>query len=203
MATSNLCKHLDTHYPSSDSDKQTGQQSLTFIPKITISKQILISAQKTKLNSLIAEWIVSDTLLFSIVSGKSFATLLRYLNNSIDLSSCETMKSTIQNAFIVMQKDVQTLLQKHNLVKAINSSSSITQDFRELGKSVGESESISFVAAILDPRFKLELILADINTEVNHATFNNIFRSEYFALTLNNSSSTNLETLSNLSYTEQ
>ncbi|CAG8655761.1 42890_t:CDS:2 [Gigaspora margarita] len=358
--------------PSPDSDKQSGQQCLTFIPEITISKQILKFAQKNKFNALIAD---------------------------IDLPSHETMKSTIQDSFIVMQNDIQTLFQKvsskisitldmwtsctnmpflcvmahwidndwklkkillnihmlphphtgeeideqlcdifaafdiitkilcattnrgsnvilamqllkknfvlqnnyfdfwsrcclahilnlivtvglipikssienvRNLVKAISSFSSITQDFRELGKSVGENEAISiirynkslnkyklllhkeadlqtatqflhpfykttnvlsrstyttlaattqmsnklqkytdkiynktvFIAAILDPHIKLELIPADMNTEVNCAIFNNIFRSEYFVPILNNSS-TNLETPLNLSYTEQ
>ncbi|CAG8743974.1 4367_t:CDS:2, partial [Gigaspora rosea] len=41
-----------------------------------------------------------------------------------------------------------------------------------------------------------------MNTEVNRAIFNNVFRSEYFAPILNNSS-TNSETPLNLSYTEQ
>ncbi|CAG8832657.1 1486_t:CDS:2, partial [Gigaspora margarita] len=83
-ATGNLRKHLDTHHPGWDSDKQSGQQCLTFTSELTISKQILILAQKTKFNALIVKWIVSDILPFSVVS----------------------------NAFIVMQKDVQTLLQK-------------------------------------------------------------------------------------------
>ncbi|CAG8849229.1 33093_t:CDS:2, partial [Gigaspora margarita] len=170
-ATCNLRKHLDTHHPGWDSDKQSGQQCLIFIPTITISNQILTFAQKNKFNALIA---------------------------NIDLPSHETMKSTIQDAFIVMQKDIQTLFQKlrdifaafdistkilctttnrgsnvilamqllkknfvlqnnhfdfqsyhclaHILnlivIAAISSSSSITQDFRELEKLVGESEAI-------------------------------------------------------------
>ena len=54
-ATGNLRKHLDTHHPSWDSDKQSGQQWLTFTPEITISKQILTFTQKNKFNALIAE----------------------------------------------------------------------------------------------------------------------------------------------------
>ncbi|CAG8765970.1 31607_t:CDS:2, partial [Gigaspora margarita] len=201
-------------------NKQSGQQCLIFISELTISKQILTLAQKTKY-----------ALIVDIV-----------------LPSHETMKFTIQDAFIVMQKDVQTLLQKVSIARhfatfdittkilcattdrAISSSSSITQDFKELGKSVGEGlsillvdnivntisscirnltsseflkvaatqmsnklqkytdeiyDKIAFIAAILDPCIKLELILADMNTEVNHAIFNNVFRSEYFASILN------------------
>ncbi|CAG8840505.1 13809_t:CDS:2, partial [Gigaspora margarita] len=330
-----------------DSDKQSGQQCLTFTPEIMISKQILTFAQKNKFNALIAD---------------------------INLPLCETMKSTIQDEFIVIQKDIQTLFQKKlkkilldirmlphshtseeideqlhaifaafdistkilcattnrgsnvilamqslkknfvlqnnhfdfwsrrcqahilNLIvtAAISSFSSITQDFRELEKSVGKTiirynkslnkyklslqkeadlqaatqflrpfyktmnvlsgstyttlglsillvddiintilscirnstsseflkaattqisdklqkytdkiyNKMAFIAAIFDPRIKLELIPADMNTEVNRAIFNNIFRSEYFAPILNNSL-TNSETLLNLSYTEQ
>ncbi|CAG8684895.1 33284_t:CDS:2 [Gigaspora margarita] len=59
---------------------------------------------------------------------------------------------------------------------------------------------IAFIAAILDPRVKLELISKDMNNEANHAFFNNIFRSKYSSPILNNSS-TNFEI--NLIYTEQ
>ncbi|CAG8774393.1 27995_t:CDS:2 [Gigaspora margarita] len=305
-ATGNLHKYLDTYHLGWDSDKQSGQQYLIFIPKITISKQILAFAQKNKFNALIAKWIVFDTLPFSVVSSKSFLTMLRYLNNSIDLPLRETMKSTIQDAFILHDIfaafDISTKIlcattdgahilnliviagltpikssieNVQNLVKAISSSSSITQDFRELGKSVSKSEAIpatqflrpfyettnvlfgstytilgfsillvddiintissyiqnstspeflkavatqmsdklqkymdeiynktAFIAAILNPCIKLELIPADINMEVNCAIFNNVFRSEYFAPILNNSL-TNSETPLNLSYTEQ
>ncbi|CAG8610747.1 9160_t:CDS:1 [Cetraspora pellucida] len=62
-------------------------------------------------------------------------------------------------------------------------------------------DKTAFIMAILDPRIKLELMPNDMNTEANSAIFNNIFRTQYSALTLNNSS-TNLETL-NLTYTEQ
>ncbi|CAG8572430.1 14817_t:CDS:2 [Cetraspora pellucida] len=55
IATGTLRKHLDSQHP----------------------------AQKTKLHMLVAEWIVSDTLSFSIVSSESFATMLRYLNANI------------------------------------------------------------------------------------------------------------------------
>ncbi|CAG8802004.1 36919_t:CDS:2, partial [Racocetra persica] len=56
--------------------------------------------------------------------------------------------------------------------------------------------------AILDPRIKLELIPADMNTEINQALFNNIFKAEYSTLTLNNSPN-NSEAAVNLTYTEQ
>ncbi|CAG8844722.1 7463_t:CDS:2, partial [Gigaspora margarita] len=71
--------------PFPNSDKQSGQQCLIFISEITISKQILTFTQKNKFNALIAD---------------------------INLSSYKTMKSTIQDAFVVMQKDIQTLFQK-------------------------------------------------------------------------------------------
>ncbi|CAG8853617.1 2478_t:CDS:2, partial [Gigaspora margarita] len=62
-------------------------------------------------------------------------------------------------------------------------------------------DKTAFMAAILDPRVKLELMPDDINTEANRAVFNNIFRTEYSALSFNNSS-TNSESL-NLTYTEK
>ncbi|CAG8790774.1 42290_t:CDS:2, partial [Gigaspora margarita] len=62
--------------------------------------------------------------------------------------------------------------------------------------------TLAFIATILDPYIKLELIPANMNTEVNHAIFSNIFRSENFAPILNNSL-TNSETPLNLSYTEK
>ncbi|CAG8605177.1 7821_t:CDS:1 [Dentiscutata heterogama] len=74
----------------------------------------------------------------------------------------------------------------------------------------------AFIAAILDPRIKLELMPIDMNNEANHTIFNNVFRSEYADLILNNSStsltssisststsSTNLKVPLNLTYTEQ
>ncbi|CAG8832263.1 32287_t:CDS:2, partial [Racocetra persica] len=68
-ATDNLRKYLDSKHPSWNTNNQiSGQQLLLFISKIIISRQILTSTQKAKLNMLIAEWIVSDTLPFSIVS---------------------------------------------------------------------------------------------------------------------------------------
>ncbi|CAG8721395.1 9535_t:CDS:1, partial [Cetraspora pellucida] len=49
-------------------------------------------------------------------------------------------------------------------------------------------DKTAFITAILDPQIKLELIPADMNTEANNAVFNNIFRTEYAELILNNSS---------------
>ncbi|CAG8654213.1 15511_t:CDS:2, partial [Dentiscutata heterogama] len=88
------------------------QQLFTFTPEITISSQSLIPAQKTKLHMLIAEWIVSNMLSFSIISSRSFATMLQYLNAKVDLLSRKTMKSIIQSAFVIIQKDVKTLLEQ-------------------------------------------------------------------------------------------
>ncbi|CAG8590503.1 20049_t:CDS:2 [Racocetra persica] len=111
MATDNLHKYLNSQHPGWNMTKpSSSQQYLIFTSKMTISNQILTPAQKTKLYILVAEWIVSDTLLFSIVSSESFAAVLRYLNANIDLPSCETMKSTIQSTFVIMQKDVKILL---------------------------------------------------------------------------------------------
>ncbi|CAG8839678.1 7436_t:CDS:2, partial [Gigaspora margarita] len=61
---------------------------------------------------------------------------------------------------------------------------------------------MAFIATILDSYIKLELISDNMNTKVNCTIFNNVFRSEYFAPILNNSS-TNSEIPLNLSYTEQ
>ncbi|CAG8726926.1 13196_t:CDS:2, partial [Dentiscutata heterogama] len=180
----------------------------------TILKQTLTTAQKTKFNMLVAEWIISDTLPFSIVSSQSFAAMIRYLNISMYVPSRDIIKSIIQKAFAVMKKDIQSLLeqissneidtklhsvlaafnitnkllcattnggsndnlilnnynfhfQSHrclahvlniivttglspikqliekvcNFVNVISSSSSITQEFKELGQSVGEGEA--------------------------------------------------------------
>ncbi|CAG8721389.1 9534_t:CDS:2, partial [Cetraspora pellucida] len=62
------------------------QQLLSFKSEATISTQILTTAQKTKFNMLVAEWIISDTLPFSI--------------------------SIVQKAFTVMQKDIQSLFEQ-------------------------------------------------------------------------------------------
>ncbi|CAG8672310.1 16107_t:CDS:1 [Dentiscutata heterogama] len=62
-------------------------------------------------------------------------------------------------------------------------------------------DKTAFIAAILDPQIKLELMPDNMNTKANSAIFNNIFKTQYSALTLNNSS-TNLKML-NLTYTEQ
>ncbi|CAG8685632.1 27596_t:CDS:2, partial [Gigaspora margarita] len=281
MATGNLHKHLDTHHPGWDSDKQSGQQCLTFTPEITISKQILIFAPKNKFNALIAEWIVSDTLSFFVVSthwidndwklkkilfdirmlptgkeidkqlhdifaafdsptkilcattngGSSVILAMQLLkknfvlqNNHFDFQSHHCLAHILNLIITAGLTPIKSSIENvQNLVKVISSSLSITQDFRELEKSVGESEAIlaatqmfdklqkytdeiydkmAFIAAILDPHIKLELIPADMNMEVNRAIFNNVFRSKYFAPILNNSS-TNSETPLNLSYTEQ
>ncbi|CAG8668884.1 22330_t:CDS:2 [Gigaspora margarita] len=380
-ATGNLCKHLNTHYLSWNSDKQSGQQCLIFTSELTISNQILILAQKTKLNALIAKWIVSNILPFSVVSNafiviqKDVQTLLQKVSSKISITLDMWTSRTNMPFLCVMVHwidydwklkkillDIHMLPHSHtgkkideqlhaifeafdittkilcattdgayllnlivtaglapikssienvrNLVKAISSSLSITQDFRELEKSVSKSEAIrkisqdvltrwnstylmlsvyltmattivaiirhnksfskyklslqkeadlqaatqflqpfyettnvlfgstyatlvfrfcfpeflkaattqmfdklqkytdeiydkiAFIAAILDSRIKLELIPADMNTEVNRAIFNNVFRFEYFVPILSNSF-TNLETPSNLSYTEQ
>ncbi|CAG8610765.1 9161_t:CDS:2, partial [Cetraspora pellucida] len=90
----------------------SSQQLLTFTPEMIISSQSLTLAQKTKLYILIAKWIVSNMLPLFIISSRSFATMLQYLNANVDLPSCETIKSIIQNAFIIMQKNVKTLLEQ-------------------------------------------------------------------------------------------
>ncbi|CAG8575111.1 4775_t:CDS:2 [Cetraspora pellucida] len=65
---------------------------VTFTPEMTISNQILILTQKTKLHMLVAEWIVSDTLPFLIVLSESFATMLQYPNANIEFSSYNEWK---------------------------------------------------------------------------------------------------------------
>ncbi|CAG8843292.1 23545_t:CDS:2, partial [Gigaspora margarita] len=333
-ATGNLCKHLDSRHPGWEANKPIpSQQLLTFIPKDTISNQILTPAQKAKFSMLVAEWIVSDTLPFSVVSSQSFATMIRYLNANIDLPSRDVIKSIIQKAFTNILLDICMLPHPHtgeeinaklcSVFAAFNITDKIlcattdggaNMDFKELGQTVGEGESthkipqdvsthwnnetnlqvtiqflkpfyettnvfsgstyttlgisilliddivenvsaciqdstspeflktatiqisekiqkytneiynkMAFIAAILDPQIKLELMPTDMNNEANRIIFNNIFRSEYAELILNNSStsltfsisstsstssttptsSTNLKVPLNLTYTEQ
>ncbi|CAG8776462.1 9319_t:CDS:2 [Gigaspora margarita] len=47
-------------------------------------------------------------------------------------------------------------------------------------------DKMAFIATILDPQIKLKLIPVDMNTKVNRTIFNNIFRTEYAELVLNN-----------------
>ncbi|CAG8817119.1 40977_t:CDS:2, partial [Gigaspora margarita] len=209
----------------------------SYTPSFTYCKEI-----DKQLHAIFATFDITTKILCATTDGA-------HLLNLIVIAGLAPIKSSIENV--------------QNLVKAISSSSSITQDFKELEKSVGESEAIrkipqdntyttldllillvddivdiissciqnlanpeflkatatqmsdklqkymdeiydkiAFIAAILDLHIKLELIPADMNTEVNRAIFNHVFRSEYFALILNNSS-TNLERPLNLSYTEQ
>ncbi|CAG8578346.1 11694_t:CDS:2, partial [Scutellospora calospora] len=63
-------------------------------------------------------------------------------------------------------------------------------------------DSTTFIAAILDPQIKLELISNDMNIEANCSIFNSIFKTKYSNLILN-SLPTNLEVPLNLIYTEQ
>ncbi|CAG8855993.1 19542_t:CDS:1, partial [Gigaspora margarita] len=105
------------------------------------------------LRMLVAEWIVSDTLPFSIVSSESFATVLRYLNANIDLPSHKTIKSTIQSAFVVMQKDVKILLEQ------VFSKISVTLD---IWTSRANVPFLCITAHWIDNEWKLNKILLDI-----------------------------------------
>ncbi|CAG8563835.1 35654_t:CDS:2 [Racocetra persica] len=82
-STGTLCKHLDTQHPGG-----------------------------VRFNTLLAEWIVSDTLLFSTVESKALIALLHFLNATLELLSRETIKSIIQNSFISMRSDVQALFRQ-------------------------------------------------------------------------------------------
>ncbi|CAG8451077.1 5489_t:CDS:10, partial [Scutellospora calospora] len=78
-----------------------------------------------------------------------------------------------------------------------------TQMSRKIQKYTNEIyDKIAFIAAILNPQIKLELISNDMNTEANRSIFDSIFRTEYSNLILN-SLLTNLEVLLNLIFTEQ
>ncbi|CAG8841748.1 5578_t:CDS:2, partial [Gigaspora margarita] len=129
------------------------QQLLTFIPEDTISNQILTPAQKAKFSMLVAEWIVSDTLPFSVVSSQSFATMIRYLNANIDLPSRDVIKSIIQKAFTVMQRDIQLLFEQ------ISSKISITLD---IWTSRANVPFICITAHWIDNNWNLKNILLDI-----------------------------------------
>ncbi|CAG8726919.1 13195_t:CDS:1, partial [Dentiscutata heterogama] len=58
-----------------------------------------------------------------------------------------------------------------------------TQMFEKMQKYASKIyDKTAFIAAILDPRVKLELLPSDMNTEANYTIFNNIFRTEYAEL---------------------
>ncbi|CAG8451065.1 5488_t:CDS:2 [Scutellospora calospora] len=96
-ATSTLYKYLNSQHSGwNTKNLESKQQLLIFISETTISRQTLTLAQKTHFNMLITEWIILNTLPFSIVSSKLFAKMLQYLNINIDLLSYKTIKSTIQ-----------------------------------------------------------------------------------------------------------
>ncbi|CAG8691692.1 18507_t:CDS:2 [Gigaspora margarita] len=110
-------------------------------------------AQKTKFNMLVTKWIVADTLPFSIVSSQSFATMFRYLNSSIELPSCDVIKSIIQKAFAIMQKDIQFLFEQ------ISSKISIILD---IWTSYANVLFICIMAHWIDSDWNLKKILLDI-----------------------------------------
>ncbi|CAG8816047.1 38293_t:CDS:2, partial [Gigaspora margarita] len=144
--TSNLHKHLDSQYPAWETNKSMPiQQFLTFTPEAMISKQSLMMAQKTIFNMLVAEWIVADTLPFSIVSSQSFATIFQYLNSSIELPSHDVIKS--------MQKDIKSLFEQ------ISSKISITLD---IWTSRANVPFICIIAHWIDSDWSLKKILLDI-----------------------------------------
>ncbi|CAG8816439.1 14633_t:CDS:1, partial [Racocetra persica] len=98
-ATGTLRKHLDTQHP--------GWSTIEiFALTQTVSTQSLTVDQKTQFNIILAKWIVSDTLPFSIVGSKALITLLKFLNATLELPSHETIKSIIHNSFISMRGDV-------------------------------------------------------------------------------------------------
>ncbi|CAG8523985.1 15814_t:CDS:2 [Cetraspora pellucida] len=78
----------------------------------TVSTQSLTVDQRARFNILLAEWIVSDTLPFSIVGSKALIALLKFLNVTLELPSRETIKSIVHNSFISMRSDVQTLFEQ-------------------------------------------------------------------------------------------
>ncbi|CAG8848371.1 25401_t:CDS:2, partial [Gigaspora margarita] len=93
-------------------NKKKNKAKTSSVSPFFSQKPLIIKCSKNQIYMLIAEWIVLDTLPYSIVSSNSFATMLRYLNANINLPSCETVKSMIQSAFAIMQRDVKTLLEQ-------------------------------------------------------------------------------------------
>ncbi|CAG8443158.1 14942_t:CDS:2 [Dentiscutata heterogama] len=97
--------------------------------------------------------IVSDTLPFSTIESKALIALLHFLNATLELPLHETIKLIVQNSFILMRNDVQALFEQIprmtpiktsiekvcRFVKAITLSSTIIQDFKEIGQSVDEA----------------------------------------------------------------
>ncbi|CAG8717180.1 5140_t:CDS:1, partial [Cetraspora pellucida] len=66
----------------------------------------------TQFNILLAEWIILNTLPFSIVGSKALIILLKFLNATLELPSHKTIKLIIHNSFISLRGDVQTLFEQ-------------------------------------------------------------------------------------------
>ncbi|CAG8671322.1 23480_t:CDS:2, partial [Racocetra persica] len=75
ISTSILRKHLDTQHQGWSTIK-----IFALMQNNSVSIQNLIANQKAQFNLLLAEWIVTDTLPFSIVKTKVLIALLQYLN---------------------------------------------------------------------------------------------------------------------------
>ncbi|CAG8747479.1 25956_t:CDS:2, partial [Racocetra persica] len=103
-STGTLRKHLDTQHPG-----WSTIELFALTQNNTVSVQTLTVDQKARFNTLLAEWIVSDTLPFSTVESKALIALLHFLNAALELPSRETIKSIVQNSFISMRSDVQAL----------------------------------------------------------------------------------------------
>ncbi|CAG8441427.1 4277_t:CDS:1 [Acaulospora morrowiae] len=147
-STGILCKHLNSQHPGWNTNNELSNQY------ITISMQELTLTQKTQFNMLITEWIVSDTLPFSVITSKLLSTVFQYLNGTISLPSRETIKSNVHNAFDRMQKDVQILLEQ------ISSKISITLD---IWTSQANISFLCVTAHWIDDNWKLNKILLDIS----------------------------------------
>ncbi|CAG8731120.1 7584_t:CDS:2 [Racocetra persica] len=179
-ATGNLRKHLDSQHPGWNIIE-------LFALTNTISAQSLTTDQKARFNTLLAEWIVSDTLPFSTVKSKALIALLRYLNASLELPlhgdvqalfgqissrisiTLDIWTSRATYRFLVLQHikstvigtlkkiliDIRMLphphtgedieIQLRSILDTFDitmKSSMITQDFKEIGLSVGEDEAV-------------------------------------------------------------
>ncbi|CAG8520981.1 2391_t:CDS:2, partial [Dentiscutata heterogama] len=150
------------------------------MPEATISKQTLTMAQKTKFNMLSIEKVHNFVNIIS--SSSSITQDFKELRQSVGED-----KALVK--FYRIFQPAETILCIQNLKSSKFLKTAITQISKKVQKYANEIyNKTAFIAAILDSRIKLELIFANMNTEANRTIFNNIFKTEYAELVLNNSS---------------